>query len=281
MKYWDLLEKGRKALKSSGVTEWETDAFILFEYATGLNRADYLLRQSDEVPDGVAEGFMSHISRRTEGIPVQYITGLASFMGLDFHVNENVLIPRFDTEVLVETVLSLLPESGEVDILDMCTGSGCIAVSLAILGKKKGRDLNAYAADISEEAVLVARKNAEANGADVSFIQGDLFENVTGEFDIIVSNPPYIRTGDIEELDVTVRGYEPKQALDGDKDGLKFYRKITEDSLKHIKNKGLLCYEIGYDQAEDVESIMSKAGYKDIHILKDLAGLDRVIWGRR
>ena len=121
MKYWDLLEKGRKALKSSGVTEWEADAFILFEHATGLNRADYLMKKSDEAPEEAAEDYLSVISRRTDGTPVQYITGSASFMGLDFNVNEHVLIPRFDTEILVETVLSKLPGSGEVDILDMCT----------------------------------------------------------------------------------------------------------------------------------------------------------------
>ncbi|MBR5336992.1 MAG: peptide chain release factor N(5)-glutamine methyltransferase [Lachnospiraceae bacterium] len=281
MRYWELQEKGRKALKEAGVSEWETDAFILFEHAAGLDRSAYLLRQSEEA-SGETEGeYMSLVSRRSEGVPVQYITGHACFMGLDFQVNGDVLIPRFDTEVLVETVLSHLPASGEVDILDMCTGSGCIAVSLSVLGRKKGCGLNVYASDISEEAVHVAKKNAEANGADIMFFQADLFENMTGVFDIIVSNPPYIRTAEIEELDDTVRDHEPRRALDGDEDGLRFYREITKDSLKHLKNNGLLFYEIGYDQGKDVEMIMGKAGFKDVCIVKDLAGLDRVIWGRR
>ena len=280
MKYWEILEKGKKALDNAGIDSSDTDAFILFEYISVMSRAEYLLKRLEEAPKNLSTAFSDCIAKRAAGRPVQYITGHACFMGLDFFVNEHVLIPRFDTEILAEKVLSEIPGSGTVGILDMCTGSGCLAVSLAVLGRKEGRILNMTASDISEQAVSVAEKNARANKAPIRFVSGDLFENIEGTFDIIVSNPPYIRTSDIERLDREVKNHEPRMALDGDADGLLFYRRITEGSAEHINNKGLLFFEIGYDQGKDVECIMKNAGYKDIRIEKDLAGLDRVIWGR-
>ncbi len=275
MKYWILLEQGRKALEEAGIGAAHTDSAILLEYACGISKADYLMKKTEEASEDDLSRFMRAIEERSSGKPVQYITGHAPFFGLDFIVDENVLIPRFDTEVLVETVLKVLPAGEDLRILDMCTGSGCIAVSLAHNLRQR-----VEASDISEGALAVAKRNAENNRADVEFIRGDLFENIEGRFDVIVSNPPYIRTADIEELDREVRDFEPRPALDGTGDGLFFYKKITEGSLEHIKPGGSLFYEIGCDQAEDVKSIMANAGYSEINIIKDLAGLDRVIWGR-
>lgn len=280
MRFWEMLAKGRKALEEAKVFEYESDAFILFEYVTGLDRGGLLLKKEEEVPEAVCRRYLECVNDRCSGRPVQHITGHAPFFGLDFLVNENVLIPRFDTEVLVETVMENLPRKPKLEILDMCTGSGCIAVSIERALSDKGIDGRVTGSDVSGAALDIARQNADRNGAKVDFVLSDVFENIEGSFDVIISNPPYIRSAEVLKLEPVVRDYEPKLALDGTSDGLFFYRKITGDSVRYIKDKGLLFYEIGYDQGEDVMKIMSEAGYKDIEILKDLAGLDRVIWGR-
>jgi release factor glutamine methyltransferase len=195
-------------------------------------------------------------------------------MGLEFDVSPHVLIPRQDTEILVEEALKLCEGK---KVLDMCTGSGCIIISIAKLGKSAG----VAAVDISAEALNVAKGNAAKNEVKVEFIESDLFEKVEGDYDIIVSNPPYIRTKVMEELMPEVKDHEPVIALDGSKDGLYFYRKITASLKQHLRSGGTILYEIGYDQGEAVRDILKQEGFTDILVKKDLSGLDRVVTARR
>ena len=280
MKYWEMLAQARKALEDAGIFEYESDARILFEHVTGVDRGGLLLKKQEEAPKDLSDKFFECVKERCSGRPVQHITGHAPFFGLDFLVNENVLIPRFDTEVLVDTVLENMTATSDLRLLDMCTGSGCIAVSIDRALKDRGLVGKVTGSDVSQAALDIAMQNGERNGAEVDFVLSDLFENIDGAFDAIVSNPPYIRSAEVLKLEPVVKDYEPGLALDGEEDGLFFYRKITEQSVRFIKDKGLLFYEIGFDQGDDVMRIMSQAGYKDIEIVKDLAGLDRVIWGR-
>lgn len=198
-------------------------------------------------------------------------------MGLVFCVNRHVLIPRQDTEILVETALERMKPG--MQILDMCTGSGCILLSLLKLCKAEG--VTGTGTDISKEALRVAVSNAERLGIRAKFVQGDLFENIGSQkiFDMIVSNPPYIPTAVIDGLQEEVKLYDPYVALDGREDGLFFYRRIVKESIPYIKRDGCLLFEIGCEQAEAVAGLMEKAGYKDIRVKKDLAGLDRVVYG--
>ena len=212
---------------------------------------------------------------RASHVPLQHITGVQEFMGLGFCVNEHVLVPRQDTEVLVESVLEVLKPGMEV--LDMCTGSGCILISLLKLCGLA--DVKGVGVDISEEALKVAIRNAEKLGIDAMFLHSDLFKKVDGVYDIIVSNPPYIRTTVIEELKEEVKFHDPFIALDGKEDGLYFYRRIVEESPKFLKKCGKLYFEIGHDQGEAVSKVMRDAGFTDVTVKKDLAGLDRVVFG--
>ena len=224
------------------------------------------------------------IKRRAERIPLQHITGVQEFMGLPFLVNEHVLIPRQDTEVLVEQALCLLEKEKKhkeiVRILDLCTGSGCILLSmLHYVRRKRKIDIYGVGSDISKEALAVAVENAKKLGIEAKFVQGDLFENVEGSFDMILSNPPYIRTSEIERLQEEVRFHDPIKALDGKEDGLYFYRIIVKESRQYLKRGGWLIFEIGSDQAEAVKTLLQEAGYENIEVKKDLAGLDRVVYG--
>ena len=194
-------------------------------------------------------------------------------MGLKFHVSPHVLIPRQDTEILVEEALKRIRPG--MDVLDLCTGSGCIIISM----KKYQGQIRAAACDNSPQALAVARENAALNGVSVQFLEGDLFRPVEGMFDAIVSNPPYIPTGELAGLMPEVRDFEPRSALDGDADGLIFYRRIVNDAKNHLKPGGFLLFEIGCDQGKDVSELMWQAGYQDRNVIKDLAGLDRVVAG--
>ena len=273
MKYRELLKEGMEELKKAGTTDAQIDAEYLLEYVSGMNRASYLMCMMEQVPEDVIERYREFIKMRAAHEPLQYITGEQEFMGLSFAVSPEVLIPRQDTESLVEETLSVLKD-GDL-ILDMCTGSGCILISLEHY--RKG--IRAVGADISDEALQVAKRNAESLNADVTFLKSDLFEQVAERYDLIVSNPPYIRTKAIEELEEEVRLHDPMIALDGKEDGLYFYRKITEKSREHLKQGGWLLFEIGYDQGEDVAKMMEKAGFTEVTVKKDLAGLDRVVSG--
>lgn len=276
MTYRQILNEAVMVLSNAGIDEAANDAWVLFEYVFKMNRTRYLMYSMDSVSDKQAQEYMALVKRRKAREPLQYITGRAYFMGLEFSVNESVLIPRFDTEILVEEALKYVDESSNV--LDVCTGSGCIAISIGVLGKVN----SVKAVDISQDALAVAEINRQNNSADnVSLIHSDMFANVKGEFDLIVSNPPYIRTSDVQALMPEVVKYEPEIALDGYEDGLHFYRILAEESEHFLKNNGWLIMEIGYDQAEDVKKLLQSNNYTDIRVIRDLAGLDRVVCGRR
>ena len=269
-----LLADGAKMLTQAGIDEAELDARYILEYITGLNSAQYFIHSEDIIEKDKAEEFFRLIERRSKRIPLSYVIGTRDFFGLTFKVDENVLIPEQETELLVEEVIK---HSEGKSVLDMCTGSGCIAISIALFGKPS----KVAASDISEKALEVARENAKSlKAGEISFIQGDMFENVTDKFDIIVSNPPYIETGEIDELMPEVRDYIPRLALDGDIDGLKFYRIISKEAVKKLIKNGRIFYEIGYNQSRAVASILFENGFTDITVIKDYSGLDRIVMAK-
>ena len=269
-----LLVDGAKMLAQAGIDEAELDARYILENITGLNSAQYFIHSEDIIEKDKAEEFFRLIERRSKRIPLSYVIGTRDFFGLTFKVDENVLIPEQETELLVEEVIK---HSEGKSVLDMCTGSGCIAISIALFGKPS----KVAASDISEKALEVARENAKSlKAGEISFIQGDMFENVTDKFDIIVSNPPYIETGEIDELMPEVRDYIPRLALDGDIDGLKFYRIISKEAVKKLNKNGRIFYEIGYNQSRAVASILLENGFTDVKIMKDYSGLDRIVMAK-
>lgn len=271
--YCELLQWGIGALKAQEITESASDAWILLEHVTGIDRTHYFLKMAESCPKEATERYRELIGRRARHMPVQYLTGEQEFMGYSFRVNEQVLIPRQDTELLVlEAEKKIRPGAA---VLDMCTGSGCIIISLA----RRCR-ISAFAADISEGALAVAQENAAALQADVAFFKSNLFEAVEGKYDCIVSNPPYIASGEIPRLMPEVRDYEPVIALDGSADGLQFYRRIAANAKKFLKPGGWVLCEIGFDQGRTVPEIFEKEGYKEITVKKDLAGLPRVVTAR-
>ena len=272
-----IYKEGAEELTASGIPEADLDAWELLEYVSGISRTVYYGEPETPVSEETAEKYYSCIEKRSRRIPLQHITGVQAFMGYTFRVNEHVLIPRQDTEVLVEEALYRLKDG--MQILDMCTGSGCILLSLMKMGMERRHisGLSGAGADISEAALKVAEQNAQELNVPVEFIKSDLFERVTGTFDMIVSNPPYIPTKVIEDLQDEVRLHDPYIALDGKEDGLYFYRKIVKDSVSHIKPGGMLLFEIGHDQGDAVSALLLDAGYEEVRVKKDLAGLDRVV----
>ena len=270
---------GRETLRSGGILDGDIDAWILLEHVTGITRARYYLNPYQVMKAEDEERYCSYIERRKDRIPVQHLTGVQEFMGLEFLVNEHVLIPRQDTEILVEKVLEDL-EPG-MRILDMCTGSGCILISLMKgMQNVDGTDaIYGVGVDISGEALKVAEENAVRHKVDAVFVESDLFEDVEGTYDVIVSNPPYIRTSVIKELQEEVKLHDPYGALDGKEDGLFFYREIIKKSKEYLKKGGRLYFEIGHDQGADVKKLMEDAGFEEVTVKKDLAGLDRVVFG--
>jgi release factor glutamine methyltransferase len=247
-----------------------------------MTRTFYFINGDNELSEKDFSLFKEYIEKRASHKPLQHILGKAYFYGYEFVVNENVLIPRQDTEVLVDEVMKLTSDSSRV--LDMCTGSGCIIISLAAAGHTAECEYGAVGVDISDKAIEVAEYNSKLNGVPyVDFIKSNMFAELrdTGvKFDVIVSNPPYIPTKDIRELSDEVKLHDPLLALDGDEDGLKFYRAITRNAVDYLNKGGYLCYEIGYNQAQDVSDILLSCGYNDIRVVKDLAGLDRVVIAR-
>nr|WP_330385621.1 peptide chain release factor N(5)-glutamine methyltransferase [Merdimonas faecis] len=269
-----IYKEGAETLEHAGIPDAKLDAWYLLEYVTGISRASYFGDPKREVPKEQAESYREVILRRAGHIPLQHITGEQEFMGYTFLVNPDVLIPRQDTETLTEEALKFTKPG--MKVLDMCTGSGCILISLL----KSCPGLKGTGCDISEKALKMARENGRRLQVEASWIQSDLFEQISERFDLIVSNPPYIRTGVIEELQEEVRLHDPWIALDGKKDGLYFYRRIIAESTGYIRDNGAMMFEIGHDQAEDVVRLMEEAGYTQIRVKKDLAGLDRVVTGR-
>lgn len=271
----EIYTEGKNRLQKAGVQSYEFDARQLLFFAFSIDANQYLLNQSmplSREEEKKVNSYFEAIQKRSEKIPLQYITGEQNFCGLDFYVNENVLIPRLDTEVLVEKILEC-EEPGQ-SVMDMCTGSGCIAITLQKLG-----GFQVMAVDISEEALTLARKNAQRNQAQVTFFQSNMFDQLsnTSKVDVIVSNPPYIESKVVDELDDEVKKYEPRLALDGMEDGLHFYRILAREGKRFLNEGGRLYAEIGFDQAEAVKEIFGAQGFLDIQVYKDLAGLDRVV----
>ena len=352
-KIWaDVLNYGKKILKNAGIVEADLDAWYLFEQSFGISRAQYFLCARENIVGSTAQkiavqeqhgdllesgnalecaelwlkeklsAYEHALKKRAARIPLQQIIGQQEFMGLSFFVNEHVLIPRQDTETLVELVLQEQKDK-DISILDMCTGSGCIAVSL----KKLGGYAHVEGADISEESLKVAKRNSEEilenndvnndavssrteqiqnctnltnnqnkqdnseermvseasklSQAGVTFRHSDMFSNFpeTEQFDVIVSNPPYIPSAVIEELEPEVRDHEPRGALDGTADGLYFYRILAEECAKHLTPGGHVYFEIGYDQGAAVKELLDIHGFKDTRVIQDLTGKDRVVCG--
>lgn len=322
MTYRELFRQGKGVLEEAGVPEAELNARLLLEQVCGTSRSDLLAHGDRAVAAGRQKAYEELIDKRRRRIPLQHLTGTQNFMGLDFLVNENVLIPRQDTEILAEEALKNLHDG--MRVLDMCTGSGCILISLL----HYSNNCEGVGADISEEALTVARENGarllgdrfcvtgsaeaagqgpdgesggeqedggkrdagaaeEASAAQIagdglggfSFVCGDLFEGIQGKFDIIVSNPPYIPSGDIPALMPEVQEHEPLQALDGGGDGLLFYRRILEECGGYLFRGGMLFFEIGHDQGQEVSRLMEQAGFVEVNVVKDYGGLDRVVYG--
>ena len=273
----EIYRQGAEKLKEAAIIEFQLDAWYLLEYVTGINKALYYARPDRVIEEKEVEQYFTLIEKRSHRIPLQHLTQEQEFMGIRFWVNEHVLIPRQDTETLVEEALKVLKDGYR--ILDMCTGSGCILLSLLKLTKADG--VSGMGSDVSEEALKVAKENARKLCVNAEFVQGDLFENISldQKFDVIVSNPPYIPTDVIDGLQDEVKLHDPYIALDGKKDGLHFYRRIINGSVHYIENRGWLMFEIGHDQGEAVKNLMEEAGYVNICVKKDLAALDRVVIG--
>ena len=276
-----LYKVGTVKLAEEGIEEFSLDAWYLLEYVTGVSKAMYFAEPERAVSEENADRYIDCIRRRAAHIPLQHITGEQEFMGYPFCVNEHVLIPRQDTEILVEEAIQVMRP--KMKVLDMCTGSGCIVLSILKMCREKYymTDLQGIGADVSEEALKVARENGRRLGVPVTWIQSDLFAKIPEEekYDVIVSNPPYIETAVIDTLQEEVRLHDPYIALDGKEDGLYFYRRIISEAGKYLKMQGKLMFEIGCDQAEAVEELMKNVGYEQITVKKDLAGLDRVVYG--
>ena len=274
MQYAKLYQIGKEQLQKAGITDAELDARLLLEFICHTDRNALYAHGDQEIEDEKMQDFLQLIEKRAVHIPLQHLTGEQNFMGLDFLVNEHVLIPRQDTEILVEEIMRDLHDG--IRILDMCTGSGCILLSLL----HYSNDCSGVGVDVSEDALVVARQNADRLAEKQAvFIQSDLFEKVEGSFDLIVSNPPYIRSQEIAGLMPEVREHEPHLALDGKDDGLHFYREIIKGAMPHLKRGGQLFFEIGYDQGEAVQALLAANGYTEIAVVNDYAGLDRVVYG--
>lgn len=296
--------EAKRRLEESGIEEASLDAWLLLEHVTGISRASYYADPDREMSPDEWRRYSELVGRRAERVPLQHIIGTQEFMGLVFEVNEHVLIPRQDTEILVEQALAFIgsgkvpvAENSRTRILDMCTGSGCILLSVmhwaesyrqkalrkagdtARGGEKQDIIIEGTGADISPKALAVAEKNARRLGISAGFVESDLFGAVRGKYGMIVSNPPYIRTDEIKDLQEEVRLHDPVIALDGREDGLYYYRRIVRESCSYLEEGGALLFEIGCDQAEAVSGLMRGAGFSEITVKKDLAGLDRVVSG--
>lgn len=274
MKYRELLQEGTEQLKKAAIADANVDAAYLLEYVCGIDRTHYLLCMTETVPPQMAARYEEAIALRATHQPLQYITGEQEFMGLSFQVSPEVLIPRQDTETLVEQTQRVLKDNDR--ILDMCTGSGCILISLL----HEHRTCQGMGVDIADTSIALARENAQKNDVQAEWLVSDLFSDVYGVFDVIVSNPPYIATAVLQELMPEVIEHEPKRALDGHKDGLYFYRQIIADAPKFLKPGGWILFEIGYDQGESVPTLLEEAGFTEITVIKDYNGNDRVVRAR-
>lgn len=270
-----ILYNAKMLLKNSKIETYSLDAEILLCYLLNVDRIMLVINNDMILSNDQIEEYNKLINRRLLNEPIAYITNKSEFMGIDFYVNNNVLIPRPETETLVELVIDYIGENKNLTILDMCTGSGCIPISLS----KYCNNLNILALDISEDALNIAKKNDISNS--IYFFKSDMFKNIPKKYknnlDIIISNPPYIETSVIHTLGENVKKYEPIIALDGKEDGLFFYREISNNAKYFLKPKGIIFLEIGYNQAQNVKNIFLDNGFSNISIKKDLSGLDRIV----
>lgn len=277
--YQEVIREGESYLEKKGVPDPHEDAWQLMSCATGMKRGEWLLKRREKADEEELQKFLLLIKKRGERIPLQHLLGETVFMGLAVRVDENVLIPRQDTELLAERVLrdqkaGKVPE--KASLLDMCTGSGCLAIALKVLGDFQRVD----AADLSEKALETAKENARLHKADIRFIKSDLFDAFAGEkYDVIAANPPYIPTAVIDELEAEVKDHDPHMALDGHEDGLYFYRQLAEKCPQYLTEGGRVYFEIGYDQGEAVRQMLLDRGFLEVTVLKDYGGNDRVVQG--
>ena len=274
MNYTEAFLMGMQKLKEAQIGEAQLDARLLLEEVCGTDHNTLLCHGDREVSEAEEEQYRRALEQRAVHVPLQHLLGYQDFMGLRFQVNEHVLIPRQDTEILVEEAMRYLHDG--MRILDLCTGSGCILLSLL----HYSNDCEGVGVDISQEALQVAAQNAELLGIRADFLKSDLYEKVTGKFDLLVSNPPYIERKVIPTLMEEVREYDPYIALDGGEDGLDFYRRIIGGAQDYLKRGGQILMEIGSGQAKAVSELLREAGFKEIDVCRDFAGLDRVVSGR-
>ncbi|MCD8300826.1 MAG: peptide chain release factor N(5)-glutamine methyltransferase [Clostridiales bacterium] len=291
MTYREAQAEAKKRFEEAGIEEADVESRILLMHVCGFDITRLLCVKNDEMRPERIDKYFLLVSLREKRIPLQHIMGYTFFMDIPLKVDERALIPRQDTEELCEQTLNLLHDLTEerdpsvmdraggdkVKVLDLCTGSGCLAVALKVLCP----DCSVQASDISEDALALARENAHTHKADITFVHSDLFENIHRRFDVIVSNPPYIPAATVDTLAPEVREHEPRLALDGGEDGLAYYRKILKQCGYYLNPGGYILMEIGSDQAEAVSALMTENGFSDIRVIHDLAGLDRVIRGRR
>lgn len=279
----EMIKEGERRLMTAHCMDPWIDAELLYYHLTGTDRVGLFLRAKQEVDEETQNKYFELIAEREKRIPLQHITGTQEFMGLDFEVNKHVLIPRQDTEILVEEAARIIRGDNprtrarkNWKVLDLCCGSGAIGISLSrICG-----NIKVTCADYSKEALEVAQRNAASNRVKIKFRHGDLFGAVgSRKYDMIVSNPPYIKSHMIPILQDEVKVHEPMMALDGGEDGLVFYRKIVEQASAHLKKNGVLIFEIGHDQAEEVSGLIQETGkFTKVHVVKDLPGHDRVVY---
>lgn len=274
MNYTEAFLMGMQKLKEAEIGEAQLDARLLLEEVCGTDHNTLLCHGDREVSEEEEEKYRKALEQRAVHVPLQHLLGYQDFMGLRFQVNEHVLIPRQDTEILVEEAMRYLHDG--MRILDLCTGSGCILLSLL----HYSNDCEGVGVDISQEALRVAAQNAELLGIKADFLKSDLYEKVTGKFDLLVSNPPYIERKVIPTLMEEVREYDPYIALDGGEDGLDFYRRIIGGAQDYLKRGGQILMEIGSGQAKAVSELLREAVFKEIDVCRDFAGLDRVVSGR-
>jgi protein-(glutamine-N5) methyltransferase, release factor-specific len=272
MKYIEAFDKYVKLLEEKNFKDAKSDILLLIYEIFDFDFSKWTMYKHDEIEDiSKLDTLNEYVKKRLGHMPIQYILNRAYFCGLPLYVNENVLIPRFDTEVLVEEVLKISKKDKSKRILDICTGSGAIAIALKKLGGFERVD----ALDISDKALEVARRNANELDSDINFLKSDMFSSLTCEnkYDIIVSNPPYIQSDVVDTLESEVKDFEPRLALDGDVDGMKFYKIIAKNYENYLADNGVLALEIGYDEADDIRALFEG---KNVVIKKDLANLDRV-----
>ena len=286
MTWQALMKEELERLRQADIPEADSDIRLFAMDVAGCTYSTLILRMAEEASEEQAQKLRAYVTERMTHKPCQYILGSQEFMGMEFATAPEVLIPRPETELLVEQACGKLEKlrekkrkqtgDGKLRVLDMCCGSGCIGISVAKLVPAVSVDL----ADISDAAITLTKKNRERLQADCTVIQTDLFAQIEEKYDMIISNPPYIRTDEIPKLMAEVRDFEPHLALDGKADGLYFYRIIADKAREYIKDEGYVVFEIGNDQAEDVQYLLVDSGYDDIHVVQDLSGNDRVVYGR-